>query len=233
MKTLITGLIALAGATSAFAQDSFLATGFSEPLPISLSSEPKAAGDKDWALHLLLEVLLPPDGDVVSGTEWSDAFSEGVGLRIEFDRLWGLGAGNAKLGIYFGVGATMFGGEDIDTGGPVIELDPLMQAIVVVGAKFGLRPPDGLQLEGRLGFGMVNYFATEGEIGALSADVIDSSAEFFYELGGRLGFVAGSIILEIGIQVRSQAEPDSALTGVDFEDALLIYGLDAGIMIRF
>src|SRR5262245_7154922 len=116
MKTLMTGLIALAGATSAFAQDSFLATGLGEPLPISLS-EPKAAGGKDWTVSLLLEVLLPPEGDIESGTEWSDAFSEGIGLRVEFDRLWSVGAGDLKLGIYFAVGATVFGGEDVDLGG--------------------------------------------------------------------------------------------------------------------
>jgi hypothetical protein len=235
MKTLLTGVLALACSTSVFAQD--IRWGLEGPgeLPTSLSAEPQPAAGKDWALAILLEVLLPPDGDVASGVEWKDAFGEGIGLRIEFDRLWGLGAGDLKLGIYGGVGATLFGGEDVDLGGgTILEIDPLMQAIVVVGAKLAYRPPDGVQLEARLGIGMVNYFATEGEIGVFSGDIIDSSQEFFYELGGRIGFVAGSIILEIGLQVRSQAEPEPADPAtIDFEDALLIYGLDAGIMIRF
>ena len=232
MKTVLTGILALAGATSAFAEDTLLSTATPERLPLTLSSEPQAGPGKDWGLAILLEVLLPPDGDVASGVEWKDAFSTGFGLRVELDRLWAVGGVN--LGIFGAVGATMFGGEDFDFGGQTVEVDPLAQAIVVVGGKIAYRPPEGLQIEGRLGLGMVSYFATDADINGIATDVIDSSQEFFWELGGRVGFVAGSVVLQIGLLVRSQSEPEpSDPSTIDFEDALLVYGLDAGILIRF
>lgn len=234
MKIVTTALFALACATPALAQDAFLATGTAEPLPLSLS-EPRADGTRDWAVSLLLEVLMPPEGDIESGTEWSDAFSEGIGLRVEFDRLWSVGTGDLRLGIYFAAGATLFGGEDVDLGGgTTLEIDPLMQAILVVGPKLAYRPADGVAFEARLGIGMVNYFATEGEIGVFSGDLIDSSQEFFYEAGARIGFGSESIRFVIGLQVRSQGEPEpSDPSTIDYEDGLLIYGIDAGIQIGF
>jgi hypothetical protein len=235
MKTLLTGVLALACSTSAFAQDALLATGTPERLPISLSSEPQPAAGKDWALAVLLEVDLPPEGDVET-LEWKDVVGMGVGLRLELDRTWSL-PGEIRLGIYGALGFMTHFGEEFTLGALNLEADDLMTLNLAVGGKIAYRPAEGLQVEGRLGLGITNYFESGiEEVGTgISADLIDSTQEFFFEAGARVGFVAGSVILQIGLTVRSQGEPEPAdPTTIDYSgDALLFFGVDAGILIRF
>jgi hypothetical protein len=234
MKHALPAILSLVGATSAFAQEPALRLG--EPdLPMWMNAEvnltpPAAAGEKGpGALLILFQFYLPPDGSITPTMTWKDAVNNGYGVKLEYEYLVPLAADFA-LGGYVSLGWDMIDSKSTILGGTVTAED-IHDITIIGGAKFGLRPLEGLVVDIRAGIGLLYYLDVNGTALGFPTTWINSEGEWIMEVGVRVGFVLGQVVLQVGASYRYQGDPNS-VSVTTAENPQLI-GFDVGLLLRF
>ncbi len=230
-------LLGLAGTSAAAAQELSMRLG-AEPGTSLLAGEPPPAARQGQAVSsiaLLARFTAPPDGEIDSGTDYSDIMDQGIGAVLEFDHLLEL-PGDLHLGPYVSVGFDVFSGEEVTSGGVTVNADDFRLITAIVGGKLGHRPPEGVFLDGRLGVGVVHYLSTDADttIGLATGEVelVETDTQVIGEIGARVGYATSSFFVQLGVVGRIQGGPD----GGDLDlngDTLVQYGADVGFGLRF
>ena len=239
---LFVSAMVFASITTALAQDVSMGLE-AEPNVSWMTNRPaspvlQVGGDRPWSLSALLRFTLPPGGEI-ENVDYDDVFEGGVGLTLELDYMYNL-AGGLAIGPYGSLGLDAYAGDEVtlSLGGTptTIKSDDLLTVSAIAGVKVGIRPPEGIFVDGRLGIGVVTYIAAEADLTqgptTMNVDLVDTESTYVTEIGGRIGYGFKSFLIQIGLVARYQGGISSDDLNAD-GDALIAYGLDLGIGIRF
>jgi hypothetical protein len=176
------------------------------------------------------------DGDVY----YSDNFDEGYGLDVEIELLRGLAPGY-QVGGYLSVSWDHFDGDEFsDAFGTSVDPEALDMTTWIGGLKSLIAAAPDLLIEGRIGGGVARYEAVDADVVDLGTplgtiEFFESSSTPVFELGGRFSYGPPAVSFGLGLFFRIQGGPEEADASAFLidPDSLWIFGIDAGLSVRF
>lgn len=171
-----------------------------------------------------------PGGKAFNDVRWSEVISGGIGLDLEYSRLW-----RQNSFIYWGYFADLsidsFGGRHATLLGTEVHTNRTNQGAVQFGTRIR-ENFNGFHMDQSVGVGAVIYTKQELDVlngGPEGVEFIKSSVNYTASIAARIGApLSKSCELNLGIGVRFNGAPDEGkdIVGINFKSQTnLVIGL--------
>lgn len=165
-----------------------------------------------------------PGGKAFEDTRWSEIISGGIGLDLEYSRLWRENSW-VYLGYFTALNIDSFGGKKSTQFDPASStfVDIRTSRLNMAGLQVGARLREnfsGFHMDQSVGVGASVYTKQEVDImgGAQNLELIKSSVNYATSIAARIGApLSKSCELNFGVGIRWNGAPDE---GKDFKGAL-------------